>query len=306
MRRYALLPIVVATASLRTAPPTAPPQRLFVAGLGYCGLRAARAFRAAYPACAIAGSARSEERAAALRRDHPWLDARVFDLDDAYRGLDGAGEAALGAATHVVCTMPPIADGDADPLLALHGLPDGCWAAYLSTTGVYGDHGGAWIDEAAELRGAGAREAARRRAEAAYVARGGVVLRLGGIYGPGRSLLDASRAAPTRRGAPGKPVNRVLVDDVCGALVALAAAGARGDVVNVVDDDPAPRADVVAFARELSGAGDAPPREPTVALRAARSAGAKRCRNAKLRAIYDLVAPTYREGLARIHSGVSA
>ena len=137
MRRYALLPIVVATASLRTAPPAAPPQRLFVAGLGYCGLRAARAFRAAYPACAIAGSARSEERAAALRRDHPWLDARVFDLDDAYRGLDGAGEAALGAATHVVSTMPPIADGDADPLLALHGLPDGCWAAYLSTTGVY-------------------------------------------------------------------------------------------------------------------------------------------------------------------------
>ena len=306
MRRYALLPIVVATASLRTAPPAAPPQRLFVAGLGYCGLRAARAFRAAYPACAIAGSARSEERAAALRRDHPWLDARVFDLDDAYRGLDVAGEAALGAATHVVSTMPPIADGDADPLLALHGLPDGCWAAYLSTTGVYGDHGGAWIDEAAELRGAGAREAARRRAEAAYVARGGVVLRLGGIYGPGRSLLDASRAAPTRRGAPGKPVNRVLVDDVCGALVALAAAGARGDVVNVVDDDPAPRADVVAFARELTGAGDAPPPPPRGRLRAARSAGAKRCRNAKLRAIYDLVAPTYREGLARIHSGVSA
>ena len=302
MRRLALVAVAVAACGASTTH-THTPQRVFVCGLGYCGLRAADAFHEAYPSCAVAGSVRSAEKAAALRSARPWLETFVFDLDATYRGLDEAGAAALGASTHVVATMPPIADGDEDPLLALHGVPEGAWACYLSTTGVYGDHGGQWIDETAEVRAADARSRARIAAEARYLEREGVVFRLGGIYGPGRSLLDKARAVPTRADAPGKFVNRIFVDDVAGAAVAAAAADVRSEVFNVVDDLPAPRAEVLAFAQTLAKhpppPADAPSRAP---LRAARSSGSKRCSNAKLREVYDLRAPTYEEGLATIHA----
>ena len=87
------------------------------------------------------------------------IDVHTFDLDEQYSGLDRAGMAALAEATHLVATVPPIADLDRDPLLALHEADLLSserleWAGYLSTTSVYGDHGGAWVDETSETRAA--------------------------------------------------------------------------------------------------------------------------------------------------------
>ena len=93
------------------------PASLFVCGLGYTGERIACEFKERFPECEVSGSTRSAERAAELRARRPWLNtSAVFDLDDEYRGLDAAGREALARATHVVQTVAPIADGDADPL----------------------------------------------------------------------------------------------------------------------------------------------------------------------------------------------
>lgn len=294
-------PAVAAVLLVSSAAALAPPRSVFVAGLGYCGLRTARTFHDTFPECSVSGCVRSVEKAAALREALPWLDAHVLDLDGDYGGLDAAGAAALRASTHVVQTIAPIADGDRDPLLALHGddVAPGAWIAYLSSTGVYGDHGGAPVDETAATLCADAKSRARLPAERAWLDRGASVFRLGGIYGPGRSLLDAGRRRPP---PSAKPVNRVFVDDIAGLLAAAAKADLRSTVVNAVDDDPAPRSEVAAFADALVGRVVAPPpgAEPGTAAPARRAAGSKRCANGRLRAFYDLRAPTYREGLALI------
>eukprot|EP00629_Pelagomonadales_sp_RCC1024_P015122 CAMPEP_0119291416 /NCGR_PEP_ID=MMETSP1329-20130426/42422_1 /TAXON_ID=114041 /ORGANISM="Genus nov. species nov., Strain RCC1024" /LENGTH=358 /DNA_ID=CAMNT_0007292241 /DNA_START=367 /DNA_END=1439 /DNA_ORIENTATION=- len=294
MTRAALL--ISAAAALQPAPP----KRLFISGLGFVGLKTAVQFHDSFPDCAVAGCVRSEEKAAALRARYPWLEPSVFDLNENYSGLDAAGVRALASSSHIIQTVAPIADGDADPLLALHGdfVPADAWIAYLSSTGVYGDHDGEWIDEGAELRCVDAKSVARLGAEAAYGERGANVLRLGGIYGKGRSLLDAARRGSAGGGGGGKPVNRILADDIAGFCVELAKRDVRGEVFNVVDDDPAPRGVAGAFARGLLGVTDADTAAPA---RATRFTGSKRCRNAKMRELYKLSAPTYREGLAALH-----
>ena len=202
-------------------------------GLGYTGERIACEFKERFPDCEVSGSTRSEERAAALRARRPWLaTSAVLDLDDAYVGLDAAGRRALARATHVVQTVAPIADGDADPLLALHGddlraSASLRWCAYLSSTGVYGDElGGAWVDEAAPTRARAERVAAERAwldlARSGSAPRQVLVFRLGGIYGPGRSPFrprgrrrrggGGNGAADARAAAAAaKPTNRVCV-----------------------------------------------------------------------------------------------
>ncbi|KAJ1446894.1 hypothetical protein M885DRAFT_544827 [Pelagophyceae sp. CCMP2097] len=295
--------------------------RLFVCGLGYTGLRSAEVFRAAFAerGVCVGGCVRSPEKQATLARSHPWLETFVLDLDDAYAGLGAGGEAFLAASTHVLQTVPPIADLDADPLLALHGaaLRSGAleWVGYCSTTGVYGDHGGAWVDEDAALKSAAPKLVARVAAESAWRAFGaeaGVavdVARLGGIYGPGRSMLDAPGLADVVAAGKGadRPVNRIHVDDIAGAIAAAAAnPDAGGRTLNFVDDDPASRFDVAAEALRLLGdrASDGPgaARHTTRNPDAVRLVETKRVSNARLRndVGYNLAAPTYREGLRRI------
>jgi len=287
-----LLALILATAAALQ------PERLFVGGLGYCGLRIAEIFREKY-GCAVAGCVRSAEKQEMLAARYPWLETHVLDLDNSYSGLDTQGQRALAQATHVIETVAPIADFDEDPLLALRAdCLRGQWVAYLSSTGVYGDHDGRWIDEDAACLCTDAKSQARVQAELKFAAHDAVILRLGGIYGPGRSLLDAKRrAAPS---ASEKPVNRVYVDDIAGALLALV--DTRSETYNVVDDDPAPRGVVSAFVDELVG----PASTETKAPKPSRGTGSKRCRNAKLRGVYDLVAPTYREGLMRIRDADGA
>ena len=173
------------------------PDHLFVAGLGYVGLRVARAALAR--GWRVSGSARTPEKAAALRS--LGIDAHSFDLDADATGLDTAGLASLSNATHVLATVPPVADLDRDPLLSLHRArlleaEHLRWAGYLSTTSVYGDHAGGWVDETSRTATAGA-ALNRLAAEAEWLALGETsggaleshVFRLAGIYGPGRSAL---------------------------------------------------------------------------------------------------------------------
>jgi nucleoside-diphosphate-sugar epimerase len=158
----------------------------------------------------------------------------------------------LAAATHILSSIPP---GESDPvldayrdLLARH--PG--WLGYLSSTGVYGDTQGAWVDESAPT-GTG-RRSARAQADAAWLALGARVFRLPGIYGPGRSPLD--RIATQRVHAPGQVFSRVHVDDIVSGVIA--GFDAPPGAYNLADDEPAPQSEVLACAARLQNRDPAP------------------------------------------------
>ena len=168
--------------------------------------------------------------------------------------------AAIGAADAVLSSIPP--EGDADPALVVYGealaaMPG--WLGYLSSTGVYGDTGGAWVDETAPT-GTGRRNA-RSAADAAWLARGARVFRLPGIYGPGRSPLDrVAHGTAHRVDEPGQIFSRVHVDDIVSGVIA--GLGAPAGAYNLADDYPCAQNEVIAFAAGLLGR--APP--PLVSL----------------------------------------
>ena len=165
-----------------------------------------------------------------------------------------AARAAIATATHVLSSAPPAAAGD--PVLTrfrdvLAGAP-ARWIGYLSSTGVYGDAGGAWVDEHAPV---GGRRDARVAADAAWQAlrRDVRVFRLPGIYGPGRSALDRVRdGSATRVDAPEQLFSRIHVDDIVTAVLASFARGRPG-IYNLADDMPATAAAVTEFACDLLG-----------------------------------------------------
>jgi len=169
----------------------------------------------------------------------------------------------LDGVTHVLITAPPGEDGD--PVLRAH-LPairaarDLRWIGYMSTTGVYGDRGGGWVDEATPPAPSSARGARRVQAEADWASLGNRVavdiMRLAGIYGPGRSAFDDLRAGTARRiDKPGHAFGRIHRDDVAGAaLVAMSQSPPAGvRVLNFNDDLPAESAEVIAEAARLLG-----------------------------------------------------
>lgn len=151
---------------------------------------------------------------------------------------DGAVLAALRGATHILSSVPPVDGGD--PVLARYGqaiaVAPANWTGYLSSTGVYGDSGGAWVDESAPIKG---RRADRNAADAAWEAlRGDMrVFRLPGIYGPGRSILDRIGEGRAHRiAAVDQVFSRVHVDDIVGGVIASFASAAG--VYNLADDEP--------------------------------------------------------------------
>lgn len=168
-------------------------------------------------------------------------------------------EQSIAWATHILSSVPP--QGDSDPVLAAHGSTiarSRAWLGYLSSTGVYGDTDGAWVDESAALIG---RRPARNGADADWLAIGARVFRLPGIYGPGRSALDRVREGKAHRvDLPDQIFSRCHVDDIAAGVVA----GFDGPAgaYNLADDAPASQNDVVAFAAGLIGL--SPP--PFVAL----------------------------------------
>ena len=160
--------------------------------------------------------------------------------------------AGLAQATHILSSVPPV--GEQDPVLAAYGdaladLP-GRWIGYLSSTGVYGDTGGAWVDESAPV-GTG-RRTARAAADLAWQALGARVFRLPGIYGPGRSALERVAAGKAHRIAlPGQVFSRVHVDDIAAGVIA----GFDGPAgaYNLSDDLPCGQNAVIEHAAALLG-----------------------------------------------------
>lgn len=159
---------------------------------------------------------------------------------------------ALATATHVLSSVPP--EGDHDPVLARHGdVIAACparWVGYLSSTGVYGDSGGAWIDESAPVAG---RRPGRNAADVAWQGIHGKahIFRLPGIYGPGRSALDRLAEGRAHRvDIPGQIFSRIHVDDIAAGVIASMHHGPPG-IYNLADDEPAPQSDVIAFAATL-------------------------------------------------------
>jgi nucleoside-diphosphate-sugar epimerase len=284
--------------------------RLFCFGMGYTALALARRLMAR--GWNAAGTCRGEAKRADLAR--AGIDAFPFDRG---RPLADAG-AALAGATHLLSSVPP--DEAGDPVLDHHrsdlaALAGVGWIGYLSTTGVYGDTGGAAVDETSPLRPTFERSRQRVQAEAGWLGlhreRGLPVhvFRLAGIYGPGRSALDQVRAGRAKRiDRPGHRFSRIHVDDVANVLEASLARPRPGAVYNVADDEPAPPADVVACAAGLLGL-PAPPLVPfeeaakemsETALSFWRDNRLVHNRKIKHELGVTLRYPTYREGLRAV------
>ena len=224
-------------------------------------------------------------------------------------GGDLAG--ALETATHVLASAGPGERGD--PIL---DLMEGdlarlagqfAWVGYLSTTGVYGDHQGGWVDESTPPAPATERGRMRVQAERQWRSVSGLplhIFRLAGIYGPGRGPFEKVRRGTARRIVKeGQVFSRIHVDDVAQVLEASIAQPDPGAVYNVCDDDPAPPEDVIAYAAELLGAPPPPeiPFEQAQMTPMARSfyAESKRVCNARMRSELgvSLLHPGYRDGL---------
>jgi nucleoside-diphosphate-sugar epimerase len=226
---------------------------LVVLGAGYSALQCAKRTRDFYSR--ILGTTRTADRLDTLASAgiHP----RLFDGTPNPRI-----EKAIATANHLLVSIAPNEKGD--PVLnslkpALVAAPELKWVCYLSTVGVYGDHNGAWVDETSECRPGQPRSIQRLAAERAWqesAQQKGIplaILRLSGIYGPGRNaFVNIKNGTARRLIKPGQVFNRIHRDDIAAAFVAAANKEADG-IFNITDDEPAPPQDVVAYACELAG-----------------------------------------------------
>lgn len=241
------------------------------------------------------------ERLAAAVEARGWAVARIGRAD-----IDAAGDR-LDTATHILSTVPP--DEAGDPVLrryrpALARAPR--WIGYLSSTGVYGDTGGAWVDESAPV-GLG-RRSARAAADRDWLSLGAHVFRLPGIYGPGRSPLDrVGSGSAYRVDCPGQVFSRIHVDDIVAAVIA-GFDNAPGPY-NIADDAPASQDDVVSYAAMLLGL-PMPPVVPVETLPAAAQAfysENRRIANGRAKRLlgWRPLYPSYREGLRALSATTS-
>jgi hypothetical protein len=283
-------------------------KRLFCFGLGYCANVLSR--RLAAEGWAISGTATTAEKGDVLKRNG--YEAFVFDG----REHDPAIADALRKSTHILLSIPPGADGD--PALRVYGAditasPSIGWIGYFSSVSVYGDSKGEWVDERTPPQPVTERGMRRLGAENAWIDLGQthgkavVVLRLPGIYGPGRSAIDQLRAGKARRiFKPGQVTNRAHVDDIATAVEAALGISNGIHVFNVTDDLPAPPQDVIEYGAELLGVPCPPATDPTDASLSpmARSfyAESKKVSNARMKNELGvkLAYPTYLEGLKAI------
>lgn len=217
----------------------------------------------------------------------------------------------LAQSSHLLSSIAP--DESGDPVLRRYAAQIANaplhWVGYLSTTAVYGDHQGGWVDETTPLMPTTARGAARVAAEQAWSAPGVPlhIFRLAGIYGPGRGPFEKVRDGTARRIIkPGQVFSRIHVDDIAQVLLASINRPDPAEVYNVCDDDPAPPEDVLSHAAHLLGLPDPPevPYETADMTPMARSfyAESKRVRNDRIKTDLGvrLHYPTYREGLAAL------
>ncbi|MCA0421668.1 MAG: SDR family oxidoreductase [Proteobacteria bacterium] len=278
---------------------------ILILGLGYSAGFFARA--ALVRGWEVTGTVRSAEKAAELSRDG------IRTLVFGGFAVSSALAKAVAEADAVLVSVQPAEDGDPalGPLrAALMAAPNLRWIGYLSTIGVYGDQGGAWIDEATPPAPTNARTRQRVEIEEAWLQLGSdsgkpvQIFRLSGIYGPGRNAITKLRNGTANRLIkPGQVFNRIHVDDIAGVLMASLAQPRQGAIYNVTDDEPGPPQDVITFAAELTGL--APP--PEVAFEQAKLSPmaasfygeSKRVSNALVKREfgYAFRYPTYREAL---------
>lgn len=285
----------------------------FAFGYGYSARHVASALRrdetGSWRICGTRTTARGVEE---MRADG--IEGVRFEGSDP--AVDAQLAEALANATHVLVSIAP--DRGGDPVLsraddALRGCERLAWVGYLSTTGVYGDRGGAWVDESTPPDPAVPRNEHRLVAERGWTELCAEIdvplqiFRLAGIYGPGRSIVERLRTGTARRIVkPGHVFNRIHVDDIAGAVLAGMRNPARTGVFNVADDLPSPAEDPIVFAAEAMGV-EPPPRVsieeaalgPTGLSFYAQS---RRVRNrrAKEELGWTLRYPTYREGVTAI------
>jgi hypothetical protein len=209
---------------------------LFIFGLGYSASRLVQHLRS---------------QNTHLRGDEQWeIDATGSAGNIAFDD-DGSVRLALAQATHILSSVPPLVDGD--PVLGVYGdaiRASKAWIGYLSSTGVYGDTDGAWVDENAALKG---RRLSRNEADLDWQKRGARIFRLPGIYGPGRSALDRVVEGKAHRiDLPNQIFSRIHVDDIVSAVVA----GFRAPpgVYNIADNFPCSQNRVIEMACDLLGA----------------------------------------------------
>ena len=280
-------------------------RRLFIFGLGFSGLEIAKLARA--KGWTVAGTCTTEEKARRLRE--AGIEAHRFD------GTATIAPDAFGEPSHVVCTIAPGSEGDPALRTCRELLGQARWLGYLSTTGVYGDHEGGWVDETTPPVPTQTRSQQRFAAEQGWrdlASETGAslhILRLPGIYGPGRSTLDRVRAGTAQRiDKPGQVFSRIHVEDLAASAMKAAARDAGTEIWNVADDLPASNADVIAYACELLGR-PVPPAIPWHEAAPAMSAMARsfysesrRVKNDKLKRELGVALrhPTYREGLRAI------
>jgi nucleoside-diphosphate-sugar epimerase len=278
-------------------------------GLGYSAQHFVEIFAREFDC--IVGTVRNAERAGALNA-HPSgrLKALIFDGSSTPPDL----RSVIAEADAALISVPP--DENGDPVLRACG--DVLAHAqrlraivYLSTIGVYGDCGGAWVDEATPPQPGAARSRERLAAEQAWLdfgTRHGVavaILRLAGIYGPGQNALVQIASGKARRIVkPGQVFNRIHVGDIAQAIDAAFARRASG-IFNVADDAPTPPADPIVFAAQLLGVAPSPEipfaqAAPTMSPMALSFwQECRRVKNDKLKRELgvSLRYPTYREGL---------
>lgn len=272
-------------ATRRIPPNGLPMPALFVFGMGYSATRLATELRA--QGWSVSGTSRGGADGTMRFDDH------------------AAVVAAVASSTHILSSVPPAADGT-DAVLNTYGVAlrsaPAHWFGYLSSTGVYGDTGGAWVDERAPLKG---RRGGRNTADLAWQGlRDDVrVFRLPGIYGPSRSALERVREGKAHRvDNPHQVFSRVHVDDIVSGVVASFANGPAG-VYNLADDLPAPQNTVIDYACALLKT--APPPlialdDPTLsAMARAFYAENRRVANGKAKRLlnWQLRYPDYRAGL---------
>lgn len=286
-----------------------PAIRLLVLGWGYSARHGAACLKG--DLAGLAATARHPDKAARLAADG------IAAIDLSAADADARLAAACAAATHVLVSAGPSEAGD--PFLArlAPALAESAragrlaWIGYLSTVGVYGNANGGFVDETVPAAPASERTRWRVAAEEAWAALGrecGVpvaVLRLAGIYGPGRNaFVNLDRGTARRIVKPGQMFNRIHVADI-GRAIAAAARTRLDGILNVTDDEPSPPQDPIVGAAALMGI-EPPPEIPfetaTFTPMALSFWGeSKRVGNARLHALVgDLLYPTWREGLGSL------
>ena len=280
---------------------------LFVFGLGY----SAQHF--------VHGHAHAFEHVAGTVRDGTAPRPLAAGAEILRFAPDGASpeiDERLGTADVILVSVAP--GTSSDPVLARFGrrlaaIKRPQKILYLSTIGVYGDRGGEWVDESQAPAPLSERSKVRVQAEKSWAALGRDpaksvhVLRLSGIYGPGRNpLLNLASGKAHRYVKPGQVFNRIHVADIAAACAALVAHQGPGDVWNVTDDEPAPPQDVVVYAAAMMGV-EPPPEQDFATADLSPMARSfygenKRCSNAKIKEALglELAYPTYREGVAAL------